>query len=313
MDWTPTSFPSPESQVQRPGDEPWATTSAYQPPIHQEPYYLDSFQTPFGLGISLEGTETPFDQTTFYPPPYPSPPVPNWSDQMGLSQPFHKPMLSGSSQLAMDCVLFSNPSMNVYGSQGITASSSYGASLDSTPDRQQSIFASSPYSEDTPSRFTPISEDVNGFHGEASFADVQGTADLSFYTQMPQPPVNAFPTPPPDSNTLGLVGQTAYQSPEAPVKSSSTEASSCIQTRGRKRSPASRLSCNICGYKFTRASNCRDHQKKAHDPNYQRFYCRLCDVGCKRMWDLRRHEQVIWMSSTIWHWLMGYRFTHRIK
>ncbi|RJE24382.1 hypothetical protein PHISCL_03281 [Aspergillus sclerotialis] len=293
MDWTPTSFPSPESQAQGPEDETWATTPANQPSIHQAPYYLDSFQTPFGLGISLEGTEAPFDQTTFYPPPYPSPPVPNWSCQMGLSEPFHKPMLSGSSELGMDYLLFPNPSIDFYGSQGITASSSYGASLASTPDRQQTILAFSPYSEDTPPNFTQISEGVNGFHGEPSFPDAQNTADMSFYTQMPQPPANAFPTPPPDSNTSVLAGQTTYKSPEATVKSLATETSSGTQTRGLKRSSASRLSCNICGYKFTRASNCRDHQRKAHDPNYQRFYCRLCDVGCKRMWDLRRHEQVM--------------------
>lgn len=294
MDWTPTSFPSPESQIHsRPKDETWATISAYQPYIHPCPYYLDSSQIPFGLGILHEGTDTPSNQTTLYPPCYASPPVPTWSDQMGISQSFDEPMVAGNSGSGMDYVLYSNQPMGVYGPQEMMGSSGYGASPVSTPDRQRNIFASSPYSENTSPNFAPINKDVTGFHRGRPFPDAQSATDAPFFTQMPQPSANTFPTPPPDSKTLSPMGQATSQSSEATAKRTPTEVNPGTPSRGgRRRSSPSCLSCRVCGLKFTRASNCRDHARKAHDPNYQKFYCKLCDVACKRKWDLRRHEQV---------------------
>ena len=47
--------------------------------------------------------------------------------------------------------------------------------------------------------------------------------------------------------------------------------------------------CTVCGYHFTRRSNCMEHMKK-HDPSRKRtFICNLCGNTLGRKADLNRH------------------------
>ncbi len=53
--------------------------------------------------------------------------------------------------------------------------------------------------------------------------------------------------------------------------------------------PASGLQCTICGTRFTRRSNCREHMRR-HDPNARKsFPCEDCGKSLGRKTDLRRH------------------------
>jgi Zinc finger, C2H2 type len=54
-------------------------------------------------------------------------------------------------------------------------------------------------------------------------------------------------------------------------------------------SPEVGLQCTVCGYRFTRRSNCRQHMKK-HDPNRKRDHsCDDCGRLFGRKTDLKRH------------------------
>lgn len=68
------------------------------------------------------------------------------------------------------------------------------------------------------------------------------------------------------------------------------------RTSRRQNSPVvNGLQCTVCGYLFTRRSNCREHMKK-HDPNQRRDYgCETCGRTFGRRTDLKRHvDSVSW-------------------
>ncbi|KAL4973276.1 hypothetical protein BDW66DRAFT_162204 [Aspergillus desertorum] len=53
--------------------------------------------------------------------------------------------------------------------------------------------------------------------------------------------------------------------------------------------PASGRECTICGARFTRRSNCREHMKR-HNPNNRKSYvCEICGKALGRKTDLKRH------------------------
>jgi hypothetical protein len=53
------------------------------------------------------------------------------------------------------------------------------------------------------------------------------------------------------------------------------------------------LQCTVCGYRFTRRSNCRQHMKN-HDPNRKRDHsCDDCGRSFGRKTDLKRHMNSI--------------------
>ena len=57
----------------------------------------------------------------------------------------------------------------------------------------------------------------------------------------------------------------------------------------KKSSLANGHECSICGFVFTRRSNCREHMKK-HDPSRRRAHpCGICGRPFERRTDLRRH------------------------
>ncbi|KAJ9243914.1 transcriptional regulator family: C2H2 zinc finger [Paecilomyces variotii] len=62
---------------------------------------------------------------------------------------------------------------------------------------------------------------------------------------------------------------------------------------GRDVASMSGLQCNVCGYLFTRRSNCREHMKK-HDPSQRKGYeCETCAKTFGRRTDLKRHVESI--------------------
>ncbi|GAD97710.1 C2H2 finger domain protein (Ezf), putative [Paecilomyces variotii No. 5] len=53
------------------------------------------------------------------------------------------------------------------------------------------------------------------------------------------------------------------------------------------------LQCSVCGYLFTRRSNCREHMKR-HDPNQRKGYdCETCGKTFGRRTDMKRHIESV--------------------
>ena len=56
---------------------------------------------------------------------------------------------------------------------------------------------------------------------------------------------------------------------------------------------ASGLECPICGSKFTRRSNCKEHQKM-HNPEWKNNHpCEICHKSFGRSSDLKRHMNTV--------------------
>lgn len=75
------------------------------------------------------------------------------------------------------------------------------------------------------------------------------------------------------------------------------------RTSRRQKSPVTNgLKCTVCGYLFTRRSNCREHMKK-HDPNLKRDYgCEICGRSFGRRTDLKRHVDSVSRTSSVFGW-----------
>jgi hypothetical protein len=81
--------------------------------------------------------------------------------------------------------------------------------------------------------------------------------------------------------------------PSTSVNDSTADSTSKTSKRGRKPSVEKGCRCPVCGFYFTRRSNCVAHQKK-HDPTFHRAIpCDECSKSFGRNADLRRHVDTV--------------------
>lgn len=86
--------------------------------------------------------------------------------------------------------------------------------------------------------------------------------------------------------------------PSTSVNDSTADSSSKTSKRGRKPSVEKGCRCPVCGFYFTRRSNCVAHQKK-HDPTFHRAIpCDECSKSFGRNADLRRHVDTVSVNLT---------------
>ena len=93
-----------------------------------------------------------------------------------------------------------------------------------------------------------------------------------------------------DSTENVLLNTLGSQSP--PISHNGSYTLPQLGRETRQRSPTKKgkgYRCSVCGYAFTRRSNCAEHEKK-HDPSFKRsFHCEECGKVFSRNADLRRH------------------------
>jgi hypothetical protein len=276
--------------------------------LETSPAYLSPVSTigsrggfsPIGLGISDCGIEDTFDQVRLYAPMPGPPAIPSQTVPEAALYDFQFKVHDDCSEYATYNGIqdASEPSLGLYNPTAMRASSSCN-SMDLDP--HQCKFASDDYSwiqtpcsgPTTPSELvTPVG------HGT-------GQWDQTLYPTTCAP-VNMPILPVTDTSYPAMRENLSFRSasgqkitPERVMTQSRTVSPWTTETDSksikRSRSPrsklvsASGLECPMCGAKFTRRSNCKEHQK-AHDPSWKTKHpCKECGKSFGRMSDLKRH------------------------
>ncbi|CAI7570550.1 unnamed protein product [Penicillium viridicatum] len=295
------SVTSPRREDRRSRD----TSSVYSSPISTS---SQGGVSPIGLGISRCEIENAFGQLRVFPPTstLPSqlvPGAPNPTFALSYddysSGPCYPPVYSGLVNSA------SETSLGFYSPPAMSASPSYNSTMEVVPGQNvfpaqmSDMWMHTPCSgPTTPSDVTPVTV-ANGAAGQW---DQSVFPDACITSTMPLLPVN-------NASYLGAMGEeigyascghsinTGQVVPQ-PQVSEGTDSATCSSKRGRGSSndrlvSASGLECPICGAKFTRRSNCKEHQKK-HNPEWKHNHpCEDCHKTFGRSSDLKRHMSTV--------------------
>ncbi|KAJ5297359.1 hypothetical protein N7508_007608 [Penicillium antarcticum] len=286
--------------VSRPeGTQSLETSSAYSSPVST--IGSQGGFSPIGLGISNCGIENAFGQVRLYAPSMPVPPAgPSQLVPEATPYDFQFKVDDDRSEYAIYNKLAdaSESSLGVYNPTAMSASSSY----DSVElDTRQCTFPSDVYSWIQ----TPCSAPITPSELVPTVGSGTGQWDQSLFSatcapvNMPIMPVTdtIYPAMQEDMSFGSASGRN--MTPERVMTQSRTASPGRTETDSKSvkgsRSPrsklisASGLQCPICGSKFTRRSNCKEHQK-AHDPSWKTKHpCKECGKTFGRMSDLKRH------------------------
>ncbi|KAE8375031.1 hypothetical protein BDV26DRAFT_24184 [Aspergillus bertholletiae] len=321
MEQAPTSFSSPSPFVRSPPDSHLMleATSAYSSPMCSVSSYPSNSQSTTGLGISHCEMEGSSSQLRLFPPDtYPSP-VTEWPNQMIPPESLIETTLDVSHFSPGPCYESFGGHSDVsvsplpyYSPQTLNASPSYGSAIDfsgnpgplSAPSSR--FWPSNPQSDTTNLEIQPpVKEEPDDSWEQHLLAKVSSSTGIGSVPQIPHVAGNdAYSKPQPfaDNGNGTLVelnpnvGRQENESEKLTAQNVPIEVvfqltkSDSEHPDGRcKVLSASGLECTICGMRFTRRSNCREHIKR-HDPSLRKsFQCDLCDGSFGRRTDLRRH------------------------
>ncbi|PWY89817.1 C2H2 finger domain protein Ezf [Aspergillus heteromorphus CBS 117.55] len=288
------------------------TSPTHSSPGHAVPLFECEFQSFTGLGISHIQTEASADHLRLYPSPEPYVlSTSDWSDPILRSQhlletppdaanfapnTYYEPFGSRTDVSASP--------LSFYSSQALSASPSYDPMLDFGAMREEvSHFWPSP-----PPETMAMTEGQTEVKGEpedmwdTSLPDNASNMVMCTMPQVPQLQISTAFAPPPQSNDKGndTLTATGASQGDAPDVVPAEVISKWIDDVGKspnaetpKIPSASGLVCTVCGLRFTRRSNCREHVKR-HNPRYRRTYpCAICGQVCGRKTDLKRHVDCI--------------------
>ncbi|KAE8333605.1 hypothetical protein BDV39DRAFT_64 [Aspergillus sergii] len=321
MEQTPTSFSSPSPFARSPPDNHimLEDTSAYSSPMCSVSSYPSNSQSTTGLGISHCEMEGPSSQLRLFSPDTYSSPVTEWPNQLMHPEsllettldvghfspgPCYEPF-GGHSDVSVSPLTYYSP-------QTLNAPSGFGAAMDfagnsgtlSAPSSR--FWPNTPQSDVASSEIQPLVKEEPDDNWEQQLLTKVG--DSTGIDPVPQiPPIasdNAYLKSQHFSDNgngtlvelnpnVGRQGDdsrkpTARDAPLEVVFQLAKSDSGLPDERCKILS-ANGLECTICGLRFTRRSNCREHIKR-HDPSLRKSYhCEFCDRPFGRKADLRRH------------------------
>lgn len=302
-----SSIPNPPS--------PLDPSSAYSSPVSSTASQGTGFPIPLGLGISGCGLEGPFDSMvgcSGQSPLSAGPAMPN--NLMSTSNIYNLPLeaedfcgrscyeiyngYQGPSQSPLDLYGTRPPSMThdfvpmeVGTGQGMFLGQASGM-----PGFWMNTLISAP-----PSPLQSISAVADQPMSNQWRQEMYLDANLNSQTL---PHSGAFHQPIPlviESNASRATGEhhinvepNVSLPPSTSVNDSTADSTtSRTSKRGRKPSVEKGCRCPVCGFYFTRRSNCVAHQKK-HDPTFHRAIpCDECNKSFGRNADLRRHVDTV--------------------
>jgi predicted RNA-binding Zn-ribbon protein involved in translation (DUF1610 family) len=282
-------------------------TPPYSSPVSTTASQRESLTQGIGLGISTRGMDTPFNHPRACPPPghYSMAPLHNQlvpSGEIYYNFPLNIGDLSNDPfrEVYNSCPITSDSPISLYSAQTLSASPSYNSAME-LPSNQElfsnqpsGLWATTPCSRTTtPNEIIAADDEAKSHWCRNVFPDrlVPTSGSMSSAANSSFSPTTLVE----EIGSRQMV--TESQGPAADNAATSPSNSS---RRSRVSSPAdipsevdSGLKCPVCGAKFTRKSNCREHQKR-HDPTFKKtFTCDTCGRSFRRGTDLRRHADSV--------------------
>ncbi|KAJ5811311.1 Zinc finger C2H2 [Penicillium riverlandense] len=284
-------------------------TPPYSSPVSTTLSQRESLTQGVGLGISTRGMDTPFNHSRAcassghysMAPPLHNQLVP--SGTIYYDFPLNIGGLSNDQfrEVYNSCATTSDSPISLYSAQTLSASPSYNSALE-LPSNQE-LFSNQPsglWATTIPcSRTTTPNEVV------AADEEAKSHWCRNVFTDRLVPPSASMSSAANSSFSPTILGEETdsrqmVTQPQGPAADNGASSPSNSSRRSRVSSPADKpsevdigLKCPICGAKFTRKSNCREHQKK-HDPEFKKMYtCDTCGRSFRRGTDLRRHADSV--------------------
>ncbi|KAJ5712475.1 hypothetical protein N7493_008943 [Penicillium malachiteum] len=295
-------------------------TSNFSSPVSATSSHGREFSTPIGLGISRCGLEPSFDTMGGFTSQLPYSMTPSIPTQIAPMDGFYSlPIKVSDFSEQTGFEIYSAfpetaPStLRYYGSQAISATSSYNSPIETAslhptfpgqvpgywipaacsgpttpPDVVPipagnipgSYWSAQCVPELCPTINAPVSQMTGGFSISGNLFDLQ---------RVPVAESKDLFSKDVSDSGLSIPESPKSKQGEKVAKKSSVSRQGATSPPKKKSSSKKGYACRVCGFSFTRRSNCAEHEKK-HDPNHRRSYpCEECHKTFGRMADLRRH------------------------
>jgi hypothetical protein len=320
MNWNPDSFSSVFTYIPSSSDENSMmieTTHVYATEASAHADYPSSSQPPTGLGITYVGMEAQLSQMGLCSAPETlSQPTTHWPAQLMPS--VFEPSLEIENPPTGACYEtfpvhhdVSTSPLSLYSPQTLSASPSYCSTLDmgnqdTTCSQPSHIWPGTPCSDNTTpfEGWSHVKQEYDDFPDPVLYSEPSDASGVSTSTTIPQLMVNntlevtaspgkekCDPSLKPDPMSEDSMGH--GQTATIPQFTARADTMTSNHIDSCEVPSASGLVCTMCGTRFTRRSNCREHMKR-HDPSCRKLYpCEACEKTFGRRTDLKRHVDTV--------------------